>query len=440
MNIKILFIFCLSFLFSITSFAQNLSLIRDTEIEGVLLSYVQKLFKAADLPVQKAKVVLVNDQDLNAFVVGGHTIFIHSGLITQSQNVDDLIFVLAHETGHIVGGHVTRGIEAYEKAQTTALISTILGGLVAVAGRPDAGIAVMMGGSNSAGALYTSFRQTDESAADRIAADIMKKTNYSMGGFLNTMKLIRMQDRLTPVSEWNYLRTHPLTQERVNALERFTQNPLPFKKDIRFELIKAKLIGFLYPPQRVFDIYQNHNTLPALYAKAIAYYRNRELDKSLSLLDTLIKSKPDFAYFYELKAQFLFETSHIKEAIQYYTKALKYIKNAPLIRLSLSQALLQTEEKSNSVLAINELKQVLNSDSEIPFAWQLLATAYDRTNQKALRDYAMAELYRTKKDYKNAEKMAQKALKQLKKGTLEYNKADDIIALSKKEDSAIQVK
>lgn len=431
MNIKILFTFFLTLILSVTTTAQTVSLIRDTEIENVLTNYVQKIFKAADLPPSKAKVVIVNDQELNAFVAGGHTIFIHTGLITQSKSVDDLMFVLAHETGHIVGGHVSRGVEAYEKAKTSALISTVLGGLVAVAGRPDAGIAVMMGGTNSAGALYTTFRQSDESSADRIAVDIMKKTNYSMSGFLNTMTLIKRQDRLTPQNEWNYLRTHPLSQERINALERFTQNPLPLTKDIRFELIKAKLIGFIYPPQRIFDIYQNQNTLPAIYAKAIAHYRNRDLNKSLIHIDTLIKAKPDFPYFYELKAQFLFETGNINSAIQYYNLALKYIRKAPLIRLSLAQALLQTEDKNNALKAEKELKNVTFSNPEIPFAWQLLATAYDRTNQYALRDYAMAELFRSKGDFKNATRTAQRSLKKLKKGTAEYHKAEDILSLSK---------
>ena len=431
MNIKTL-IFFLFFLLPFNAFSQSLSLIRDTEIESVLKSYVQKIFKAADLPSQKANVVIVNDQDLNAFVAGGHTIFVHSGLITKAKNVDDLIFVLAHETGHIKGGHVLRGVEAYEKAQTTALISTILGGLVAVAGRPDAGIAVMMGGNTSAEALYTSFRQTDESAADRIAVDIMNKTKYSMSGFLNTMKLIRIADRLTPQSEFSYLRTHPMSQERMAALERFTQNPLPLTKDIRFELIKAKLIGFLYPPQQVFDLYKNQNTLPAFYANAIAHYRNQNLKKSLDLLEGLIKTKPDFPYFYELKAQFLFETGHIDEAITYYKEALKHIQKAPLIRLSLAQALLQKEDKASARQAQKELEKILLTDQTIPFVWQLLATSYERTNQIALRDYAMAELYRAQGDYKNAANLAQKALKNLKKDTPQYQKAKDILDLSKK--------
>lgn len=410
--------------------AKGISLIRDTEIESVLTSYAQKIFKAANLNPNNARVLIINDDSFNAFVVGGHTIFVHSGLLTQSNHVDDLMFVLSHETGHIAGGHITRGIGALEQANATALISTILGGLVAVAGRPDAGVAVMMGGNTSAAGLYTSYRQTEESSADRIAADIMQKTGYSMLGFQNTMKLIKMQDRLTPQDEWNYLRTHPLSQNRVSALSRFLKNPQPLHEDIRFELIKAKLIGFLYPPYHTFDVFKNQNTLPALYALSIAHYRNRNLNQSLKIIDQLIKAKPNFPYFYELKAQFLFETGQIEPAITYYDKALEFISKAPLIRLSLAQALLETNSQTNASRAISELKQVLSYDSQIPFAWQLLATAYERTNQTHLIPYAMAELYLTHKDIKSAQKMAKKALTTLSKESPEYIRSQDILSLS----------
>lgn len=425
----IAFVFCSIFISS-PCFSKSFSLIRDTEIEGVLTSYAQKIFRQANLNPKNAKVVIINDESFNAFVAGGQTIFVHTGLITQAKSVDDLIFVLSHETGHIVGGHITRSIGALEQAKTTALISTILGGLVAVAGRPDAGIAVMMGGTSSASGLYTSYRQTEESAADRIAVDIMNKTNYSMIGFSNTMKLFKIQDRLSAQDEWSYLRTHPLTQARINALERFLVNPLPAKKDIRFELVQAKLIGFLYPPRQTFDLFKDRTDLPALYAKAIAHYKNRELSKSLTLIDKLINEKPTYPYFYELKAQFLLETGQIKPAITYYKKALTYISKAPLIRLSLAQALLQEDKTENAQEAIKQLKLVLETDADIPFAWQLLATAYDRTKNQALIPYTMAELYRLQKDIKNAHKMAKKALETLPKGTPEYQKALDILALN----------
>lgn len=244
------------------------------------------------------------------------------------------------------------------------------------------------------------------------------------------MNLIKRQDRLTPQDEWGYLRTHPLNQNRISALSRFLKNPKPLHDDIRFDLIKAKLIGFLYPPQQTFEIYKEKNTLPAIYARSIAHYRNRNLKQSFSLIDALIKAKPTYPYFYELKAQFLLETGQIEPAIQYYDKALQFISQAPLIRLSLAQALLETSSNKNAQRAVIELKKVLLNDNKIPFAWKLLATAYERTNNQNLIPYAMAEFYLTQKDIKNAQRMAKKSLNSLKKESPEYIRAQDILSLS----------
>lgn len=411
-----------------------ISFIRDTEVESVLTNYVRDIFKQVGLNSQNTHIVIVNDDSINAFVTGGQTIFIHTGLITQAKSVDDIIFVLAHETGHIVGGHITRGQNIYRKAQTTALISTILGGLVAVAGRPDAGIAVMMGGTSSAAGIFTSYQQTEESAADRTAVDIINKTHYSMLGFSNTMKNIQAQERLNSNEEITYLRTHPITQDRMKALDRFLEHPLPLQNDIRFNLIQAKLIGFLYPPKRVFDIYKNQTGIATDYARAIALYRSRQLQSSLELIDSLIEQKPDSPYFYELKAQFYLESGLINQAISYYEKALNLMPNAPLIRLSLAQAFLETSVTKNAQKAIHQLQAIIVKDDNIPFSWQLLATAYERTNQKNKIAYAMAELYRTQGDIKNAKKMAKKALESLKKGTPIYQRAQDIIQLPENEE------
>ena len=203
---KRIFILALTLLFSSNAWALNL--IRDTEIEKTVTGYVQQIFKAANLPPENAEIVLINDPSINAFVAGGQTIFIHTGLITHAKYIDDLIFVLSHETGHIVGGHVTRGITEYQKAQKTALISTVLGGVLAVAsGRPDAGIAVMMGSQSSAMGTFTAYRQVEESSADRIAVDIVQKLGYSMNGFSNIMTMIQAEERLNAgENQMTYLR------------------------------------------------------------------------------------------------------------------------------------------------------------------------------------------------------------------------------------------
>ncbi len=420
------FIACITF-FSVTAHA--LSVIRDTEVESVLTSYARKIFKTAGLNPNNAQIVLVNDPSINAFVAGGQTIFVHTGLITQSQSVDDIIFVLSHETGHIVGGHVVRGIGAYGQARTTALISTILGGLVAVAGRPDAGMAVMMGGSTSAVGMFTAYRQTEESSADRTAVDIMQKMHYSMRGFENTMKLIQAQERISSSDDFSYLRTHPLTRERINALERFTKNAPAVRDDVRYDLIRAKLIGFLYEPAQTRSLYQNDTSLAGDYARAIAMYRAHQFEQAQQMIDNLIRKKSDYPYFYELKGQFYLETGNLNNAIDNYQKAINLMPNAPLMRLSMAQALLERRQTGDAARAIPHLKSVLAKENDTPLAWQLLATAYDLTSKQAEIPYAMAEYYRTIGDLKSAKRMAKKALDTLPKNTPAYQHARDIMAL-----------
>jgi len=215
--------------------AHAISLIRDTEVEEAVLTWVKDIFNAANLDPDSAQIMLVNDPTINAFVAGGQTIFIHTGLITQSKALDDLMFVLSHETGHIVGGHITRGITAYKNAQTATLISTILGGVLAVAsGRPDAGIAVMMGSQSSALGSFLTYRQTEESSADRTAVDIMQKLGYSMQGFTDTMQAIQQFERINMDEDSGYLRTHPLSQNRMQDVARFTKNAPKPKPNAKF--------------------------------------------------------------------------------------------------------------------------------------------------------------------------------------------------------------
>ncbi|MGN1063431.1 MAG: M48 family metallopeptidase, partial [Alphaproteobacteria bacterium] len=300
---KLFYTFLIAFGLILTLPAQAFFVIRDTEVENVLLKLVKDNFKAAGLNPANAAVYIVNDNSINAFVAGGQTIFIHSGLITHATSIDDIAFVLSHETGHIVGGHIVRGINQMKNTQTTALISTVLGGLLAVAGgRPDAGLAIMMGGTGSAMNSYLAYRQTEESAADRIAVDIMQKTGYSMAGFTNTMKQLQAEERLNANPDI-YLSTHPMTRERMRDIERFTQNAAPLKHDIRFELIKAKLTAFLMPPEHTRHLYQG-TALADKYARAIAAYRDNQLADSLKQIDKLIQQEPKKPFFYELKGQF----------------------------------------------------------------------------------------------------------------------------------------
>ena len=410
-----------------TAPARALGIIRDTEVESTLLSYVRPIFKAAGLNPDHARVVVVNDSSINAFVASGQTIFIHTGLILNAQSVDDLVFVLAHETGHIVGGHITRGIEQYKNAQTTALISAVMGGLLAVAsGRPDAGIAVMMGGASSAEGLFTAYRQTEESAADRTAVDIVNRLGYSMAGFTSIMDTLMRQERLNRGVNEAYFRTHPMTPARKNDMARFLSNLRPPTDDRTFDLIKAKLGGFLNKPEQTLRAYRG--TTPAdKYARCIALYRANRIAEGFAILDDLIAAQPDNPYFIELKAQFLFETGKVKEAIPLYARAAALRPDAPLIAISYAQALLETDDKSNAQIAADTLAHAAIKEPDIPLLWKLLSTAHYRLGQQTESQYALAEYHQLNGQKKEAKRIAQRAIKTADKKSATYQKLQDII-------------
>ena len=414
--------------------ALALSVIRDTEIEDAVIGWVRSIFKAADLPPENAEIVLINDPSINAFVAGGQTIFVHTGLFTNATSLDDVIFVLSHETGHIVGGHITRGMTAMERAQTATLISTILGGVLAVAsGRPDAGIAVMIGSQSSAMGQFLVYRQTEESSADRTAVDIMKKLGYSMQGFTNIMKNLRRLELLNDESENSYLRTHPMTQNRIRDLDRFTQKAPEVKNNLTFDRIKAKLIGFMEKPQDVLLHYKG-NSFADRYARSIAFFRQHNLEKSVQTLNSLIKENPNDPYLYELKGQFSFETGMIDQAIQAYEKANQLKPNKPLIELALAQSYLEKKDKQLAQKSLPILRQATLTEPDLALAWRLMATAYTLLDQSPEAEYAMVEYERTSNKLPAAQKRAKKLLEKFSENSPYYQRLQDIIDLNKDEE------
>lgn len=430
MGMKKIILFLVMLLWGQGSFA--LSVIRDSEIENVLTNYVRQIFEAVKLPPENAEIVLINDPSINAFVAGGQTIFVHTGLITSAKSADDLVFVLSHETGHIVGGHITRGLAAMEKAQTTALISTLMGGLLAVvAGRPDAGIAVMLGSQSSAMGSFAGYRQTEESSADRVAVDVVKKLGYSMQGFTNVMKEIQAQERLNADEFQNYMRTHPMTRDRRQNLQRFVDKAGPVKNDKNFPRIKAKLAGFLWEPKLVRLKYAG-STPDDIYARAIADYRDHKTDKALLALEDLLKNEPNNGYLYELKGQFEFETGRLDLAVKDYERAVELLPEADLTRISYAQSLLERGQKGDAEKALDNLIHATLTESDSPLVWQLMAKAYDRLKQPAFALCSMAEFYLATDNKTRAIQMAERALEDLPENSSCAMRMHDI--LDKKED------
>jgi len=420
-----IFVFLWILIVSIPS--EAVSVIRDTETEDLLLGYIRKIFKVAGLPPENAEIVILNDSSINAFVAGGQTIYVHTGLILKTKSPDELMFVLSHETGHIVGGHITRGYQALKNAQTTALISTVIGGVLAVAsGSPEAGIALMAGGQMSSVGLFTKYRQTEESSADRTAVDIMKKLGYSLKGFEEVMKAIKSEDRLNNGNDDSYLRTHPLTQTRINDIERFLKNQPPLHHEEAFDLVRAKLAGFLEKPDKVRMNYSANKTTD-LYATAIADYRQNDFPTAFEKLNQLIEQEPKNPYFYELKGQLFFETGKLDSSAINYQKAFELKSDSALIQLSYAQVLLEQGGEKNAIMAEKLLNKVVQKEFDSSFGWQLLSKACHRQGKTEKAEYAMIEYLRTINQLKQAQKRAKKMLDSVIKDSTIHQRLKDIL-------------
>lgn len=378
--------------------AHKISLIRDAEIENTIRKFSTPVFLAAKLDPSAVKIHLVRDNTLNAFVAGGQRLFINTGLLTQAKSAEQIIGVIAHETGHISGGHLARIKDALEGSTAVTILSIILGGVAIGAGRGDIGGVIIAGGQGVAMRNFLSYTRTQESAADQAALKYLDKIKISAKGFLEFMELLGDQELLAPERQDPYVRTHPLTRDRVETIAHhvanspYSDNSVSSDLDISFRRARAKLYGFLNPLGHTLRVYkESDNSLESRYARAVGYYRKPDLDKALPLIDGLIAEYPKDPYFRELKGQMLFENGNPKAALVSYRNAVTLLPDNPLIRRDLARVQLALNDPALLDQAVDNLRIAIADDSESPFTWRQLAIAYGRRGNKGRSSLALAE-------------------------------------------------
>lgn len=396
--------------------AQAISLISDEETEIFLHQTLFPIFKASGTSFNPRRIYIVNDKSLNAFVTDGNNLFVTVGTLMAADSQNEISGVLAHETGHIEGGHLLRHKIQSREVQRMTLASMLLGSAAGIAaGRADVSIAAILGSQSSAMNSMLTYQISEERSADEAAITLLKKINQSPEGMLRFMKKIQRQNTLQGIEETSYFRTHPVTSERIAFIEnaaKASNAPKTGAQEKEFERIRAKLYAYIEDPKATLQKYPETNgTIPARYARAIAYFKKMEMPKALGLINGLIADEPQNPYFYELKGQMLLETGQIAQAADIYRQALKLRPNSALFKLNLAQAMLEnspsaTEQKQ----IIDLLNQVLvyNPDS---YAWILLSRAYGMQENAAGYNYAAAEYSLLTGDIRLAKQQAEQALK-----------------------------
>ena len=415
----------------------SVSIIRDTEIEETLRADVRPVFVAAGIDPDAVQLHLVGDKDLNAFVAGGQQMFLNTGLIVTTATPNQLIGVMAHETGHMAGGHIARSDDAQSKALVTFLLTMGLGILAAAAGAPDAGGALIYSSNYFATLQILGYSRTQEASADQAAITYLDRAHISGKGLVDFFDNFRYEEVFSGAKRYPFFQSHPLTSERIESLRvRASQQADYDKVDtpeaiLRHKIMIAKLRAFMgHPQQTLMDYPETDTSFPARYARAIAAYKALETDKAVKLIDALIVEQPNNPYLYELKGQTLFESARPKEAEPAYRKAVELKPDAALLRLGLGQTLLALDDRAEIDDAITQMHRSLDLEKDDPLAWRLLSQAYDSKGDEGMARLAAAEEKFALGQEKDARIFAVRAREKLDKTSPEWRRATDIYMAS----------
>ena len=446
---RIATLFCLT-LFALAPFraataqqGQRLNLIRDAEIESTIRTFTIPIWKAAGLDPNGVEIMLVQDGSLNAFVAGGQRIFINTGLIMRTERPNQLIGVMAHESGHIAGGHLARMQEELRGLSTLQILETILAG-GAMAGGALGGAATGGGGGHSGGTArpmapgslmsFLKYTQTQESAADQAAITYLQRTGQSPKGTIEFLRYLQREEKLAINRRDPYLTTHPLTPERISAFEQAAANsPYANTPDtpqflMLHQRMVAKLYGFVAPDAALQRYSEADRSLPARYARAIALYRKGALGSALLTIDGLLKEYPNDPYFHEVRAQMLYENGRAAESLASYRRAVQLAPSAAILKIDLARALLDVNSPGNDREAVRNLDLAMQQESGSFELWRLMASGYSKLNDPGMTSLARAEMAALRGQRSEAQTHAEAAVRQLTAGTPAWQRAQDLKA------------
>ena len=427
-----------------TGSSAGIPMIRDAEIEQLLREYSQPILRATGLAQQNVQVVIINQNVFNAFVMDAHRIFIFSGALMQATAPNQLIGVFAHETGHIVGGHLSKMRQELANAQTAAIVAMLLGiGAIAAGARSsnvdvgNVGAAVFSAPQSYLQHTLLAYARAQEEQADRAGVRFLTMTGQSAKGMYDTFKRFADEMMFTTPYIDPYLQNHPMPTERMAALAELVKTQYWDKKDppelqFRHDMMRAKLYGFTERPDTVYRRYpQSDTSLPARYARAIAAYRFGDIRTALGHIQNLIQTMPDYPYFYELEGQALLESGHPAEAIAPLRRAVELAPNPALIQILLAQALIATNNPKMTQEAIPLLRAAIVKEPESGDAYEQLGMAYGHSGNFAEADLASAQAAFARGDNKTARELAGRAKTRFPIGSPGWVRADDIVAFNK---------
>jgi predicted Zn-dependent protease len=441
---KVLLILFLIFCLAKKSYA-GINLIRDAQTEKFLRDLSNPVFKAAGLNSKDIKIYIINDDSINAFVAGGQNLFINTGLIRKFETPDALIGVVAHESGHIASGHLARQSEGSEGAQRAMMLSYLLGISAMIGGSPDAGMALILGGSQTAQRLFMKFTRMQEEAADAHAIEYLAKISYPANGLIELLEFFESQMIGYKDQIDEYLLSHPVSQKRIDLLKsrtigkKFSDKKINQQLQKQMNIVLAKLEGFMDDSNQLLEKYKNYTDERSNYIKAIALSKKGKIDEALRMLDLVMMANLSDGFLFELRGQILFESGRIQDAAIAYNQAVKLLnyEDSALSKIGFATTILslKTTDKDLLNLAIKRLQEAKNLEEQNPILFKYLAVAYSKINDEGKSLLELSEFNFLVGDKDKCRRYAKEAKDKLNKSAkADLLRIEDLLEATKESD------
>mgnify|MGYP003653805026 FL=1 len=413
------------------------SLIRDAEIEETLREWTNPILEVAGLKPNDVGLYLINDPSLNAFVANGQNIHLHTGLIIAADSSLQIKGVIGHETCHIACGHSVSRSRAAGVAMRPALLSIGLGILAMAAGEGGAGAALIGSSQQFAALNFFTHTRSEEATADAAAVEYLTQLGQSPRGIVEFFENFRYQEVLSSARRYPYFRAHPLASDRIRTVRQLAEDsgmmdtPETDRELHQYQMMRAKLIGFLDTPNKVAREYPaSDQSQPARYARSIAAMQASDIDRALIEINSLLEEDPENPYFWELKGQILFESGRAAESVEPHEKSLALKPGQPLLLINFARSLNARDEPGDVEAAEKALHDALIAEPNNAFAWAQLAITYEKQGRRADAQLATAESAYAVGDIVRANRFAHFAVQSLEPGTPDYRRADDILLVT----------
>jgi predicted Zn-dependent protease len=376
---------------------QRISFIRDAEAEHIIRTYAAPVFRVAGLNPDDINVHLINDRALNAFVAAGLNMFFNTGLLLRADTPAQVIGVIAHETGHISGGHLARLPEQMQSAWQTMIISMLGAAAAAAAGSGQGAMAAVMAGQHIAERQLLRYTRTLEASADQAAVTFLERSQQSARGLMEFLQILADQDLMAAERQDPYVRTHPISAERVEFVRnwvagaRHSDAQVPASFVAMHKRMRAKLLGFTDPGRALQQYRETDASTESLYARAFAHYRRGDIARALPLVDRLLASAPDDPFFNETRGQFTYEGGDPRGSLPYHEKAVAAMPGSALLRTGLAAAQIATDDRALHAAAIGHLEAAAKQEPRSAEIWRLLSVVYGRDGQLGMSSLAQAE-------------------------------------------------